>query len=85
MQLLKLDLEIIILFLSFLYKYRTYFPDEEGQLTSITVELALKEGYRLLDCAHFYNNEVEIGVALRKCFKEGVVKREDIFVTSKLW
>ena len=36
----------------------------------------------MIDCAHFYGNEEEIGEALRKCFEEGIVKREDIFVIS---
>jgi aldehyde reductase len=49
------------------------------------VEAALKAGYVNVDCAHIYGNEVEIGNALQKCFKEGVCKREDIFITSKLW
>ena len=49
------------------------------------METALKAGYTLVDCAHVYENEAEIGVALRKCFTEGVVKRDDIFITSKLW
>ena len=62
----------------------TYFPNKRGEIGN-TVELALKEGYRLIDCAHIYGNEAEIGETLQKCFKEGVVKREDIFVTSKLW
>ena len=47
--------------------------------------MALKEGYRHLDGAFAYRNEAEIGEMLLKCFKEGVVKREDLFVTSKLW
>ena len=64
--------------------YSTYFPNKRGE-TGSTVELALKEGYRLIDCAHIYRNEAEIGERLQKCFKEDVVKREDIFVTSKLW
>lgn len=49
------------------------------------MEAALKAGYYSLDCAQGYNNEAEIGEALQKCFKDGVVKREEVFVTSKLW
>ena len=57
---------------------------EAGQVGS-AVETALKEGYLLVDCAHVYENEAEIGVALKKCFTDGVVKREAVFITSKLW
>ena len=49
------------------------------------VETSLRAGYRNFDFAEHYANEPEIGEALQKCFKEGVVKREDIFVTSKVW
>ena len=49
------------------------------------MELALKTGYRLVDCAFVYLNEAEVGETLQKCFKDGVAQREDIFVTSKLW
>ena len=49
------------------------------------VEAALRAGYHSIDCAYAYGNEAEIGEALQKCFKEGVVKREEVFITSKLW
>ncbi|KAI5287836.1 Glycerol 2-dehydrogenase (NADP(+)) [Ascosphaera aggregata] len=50
------------------------------------VKCALKTGYRHLDCAWFYANEHEVGFALNDFLKENPdVKREDIFVTTKVW
>ncbi|KAG9812670.1 Aldo/keto reductase, partial [Aureobasidium melanogenum] len=47
---------------------------------------ALKTGYRHLDCAWFYQNEDEVGAAVRDFLKENSsVKREDIFVCTKVW
>ena len=46
---------------------------------------AVKFGYRLIDCAEVYGNEREIGGALKRLFDDGVVKREELFITSKVW
>ncbi|XP_058003833.1 NADPH-dependent aldo-keto reductase, chloroplastic-like [Hevea brasiliensis] len=56
-------------------------PNAVGE--SITT--AVKVGYRHIDCAHIYGNEKQIGVALKKVFEDGLVKREDLWITSKLW
>lgn len=48
------------------------------------VEHALKSGYTHIDAAYVYGNEKEVGEGLKKAFESGV-KREDVFVTSKLW
>ncbi|XP_047955417.1 NADPH-dependent aldo-keto reductase, chloroplastic-like [Salvia hispanica] len=49
------------------------------------ITTAIKAGYRHIDCAQRYGNEKEIGKTLKKLFEEGVVKREDLWITSKLW
>lgn len=49
------------------------------------VKVAIKEGYRYLDCAPLYGNEKEIGKALAECIAEGIVTRSEMWITSKLW
>mgnify|MGYP006082364377 CR=1 FL=1 len=46
---------------------------------------AIKAGYRLIDQACDYGNEKECGEGIKKAIDEGLVKREELWVTSKLW
>ncbi|XP_022747814.1 NADP-dependent D-sorbitol-6-phosphate dehydrogenase-like [Durio zibethinus] len=46
---------------------------------------SIKIGYRHFDCAADYGNEAEVGEALSEAFRIGLVKREDLFITTKLW
>jgi len=50
-----------------------------------TVYSAIKAGYRLFDGACDYGNEKQAGEGIRRAIDEGIVKREDLFITSKLW
>ncbi|CAM1504271.1 Fc.00g018620.m01.CDS01 [Cosmosporella sp. VM-42] len=50
-----------------------------------TVYNAIKAGYRLFDGAYDYQNEKEAGDGIQRAIKDGLVKREDIFITTKLW
>ncbi|RAL09705.1 aldo/keto reductase [Aspergillus homomorphus CBS 101889] len=46
---------------------------------------AIKEGYRLFDGACDYGNETEAGQGVARAIADGLVKREDLFIVSKLW
>ncbi len=49
------------------------------------VKVAIQQGYRHIDCAPIYGNEAEIGRALSESFNAGIVRRESMWITSKLW
>ncbi|KAK0403458.1 hypothetical protein QR680_016930 [Steinernema hermaphroditum] len=49
------------------------------------VKKAIFAGYRHIDCAHAYGNQKEIGACLEALFAEGAAKREELFITSKIW
>lgn len=46
---------------------------------------AIRAGYRHFDCAADYGNEQAVGAAFAKAFADGLVRREDLWITSKLW
>ena len=46
---------------------------------------SIKHGTRLIDTASKYENEVEVGKGIKKAIDEGIVKREDLFVITKMW
>jgi len=58
-----------------------YSPEQ----VSKAVEIALEAGYRLFDCAEVYGNEDRIGQVFERALRSGLVRREDLFVTSKVW
>lgn len=57
---------------------------EDGSATPAVLE-ALKLGYRHVDCAPIYLNEPDVGQALTAALSQGIVTREQLWVTSKLW
>ena len=46
---------------------------------------SIKHGVRLIDTASKYENEVEVGRGIKRAIDEGIVKREDLFVITKMW
>lgn len=60
-------------------------PSGDPEGVADQVYTAVKAGYRLIDTAWYYGTEKYVGQALKKLFDEGVVKREEIFITTKVW
>jgi diketogulonate reductase-like aldo/keto reductase len=63
--------------------FGTLIPDPVA--TKEAVRISLEVGFRQFDCAERYRNEEHVGEAMRGVFREGKVRREDVFVGTKLW
>jgi diketogulonate reductase-like aldo/keto reductase len=63
--------------------FGTLIPDPVK--TRQATRTALEAGFRHLDCAERYRNEDAVGQAMQDVFKAGRIRREDVFVTTKLW
>lgn len=63
--------------------FGTLIPDPV--VTKQATKAALEAGFRHLDCAERYRNEVAVGDALQEAFKARTLQRQDLFVTTKLW
>lgn len=57
---------------------------QNNEETANSVYYALKDGYRLIDTAQYYGNEIGVGNGVEKAIKEGFVTREEIFITTKV-
>ncbi|XP_044133829.1 aldo-keto reductase family 1 member C3-like [Bufo gargarizans] len=66
--------------------FGTYAPDKfPKSMAEEATRLAIEAGYRHIDCAYLYGNEVEVGRAIKEKITDGTIKREDLFHTGKLW
>ena len=63
--------------------FGTLIPDPAA--TRQATKTALEVGFRNFDCAERYRNEEAVGDAMQDVFKAGTIKREDVFVATKLW
>ena len=63
--------------------FGTLIPDPLA--TRQATQKALEVGFRHLDCAERYRNEEAVGEAIQNAFQAGTLRREDFFVTTKLW
>lgn len=61
------------------------FQVEDGQVVIDSVKSAIRNGYRSIDTAAIYQNEEGVGQGIREALEENGLKREDLFITSKVW
>ena len=59
--------------------------DESQEILTRVLNDAIELGYRHIDTAYVYQNEYFIGNALKQVFETNKTKREDLFITSKVW
>lgn len=57
----------------------------DKNVEGIVRQAIAEEGYRAIDTATKYDNEEEVGRGIKGAIDSGVVKREDLFITTKLW
>ena len=50
-----------------------------------SVKMAIRNGYRHIDCAWIYQNESSVGRAITELLDSGEISREELWITSKLW
>src|SRR5262245_65544162 len=63
--------------------FGTLIPDPIA--TRNATKAALEAGFRVLDTAERYQTEREVGEAMQEVFKAGKIRREEVFVSTKLW
>ena len=63
--------------------FGTLIPDPVA--TKVATKAALEAGFRQLDASERYRNEKEVGEAVQEVFKAGKIKREDVFIATKVW
>ncbi|XP_038857064.1 aldose reductase-related protein 2 isoform X2 [Salvelinus namaycush] len=63
----------------------TWKSSSSAAVCQSAVEAAIAAGYRHIDTAYSYRNEVEISKALRSKMQQGIIRRQDMYVVSKLW
>ncbi len=63
--------------------FGTLIPDPVA--TKTATKAALEAGFRQLDASERYRNETQVGEAIQEVFKAGKIKREEVFIATKVW
>jgi aldehyde reductase len=76
---------LVFFFFSSLTFLLLFYPQSTEYDGYTSTKIALENGYRHIDTAYFYENEAEIGKAVNEIIAAGEVKRDEVFVVTKLW